>query len=72
MTTATDEARVLSKLRTSTARRAAADAKAAAYAREQAELIRLALTCKVPYVDLMRVTGLSRPRIDQIRRRARI
>jgi hypothetical protein len=39
---------------------------------ERDRLIRAALAAKVPYARLVEITGLSRPRIIQIRRGARI
>jgi hypothetical protein len=39
---------------------------------ERDRLIRAALIAKVPYARIMEITGLSRPRISQIRRGARI
>jgi hypothetical protein len=39
---------------------------------ERDRLIRAALGAKVPYSRIMGITGLSRPRISQVRRGARI
>lgn len=61
----------LRRVRAATSARTRADEKAEDYRRGQAEAIRAALVQGVSYRKLQEITGLTRNRLDQIRRGTR-